>query len=164
MDKASVIIPEKIEAKAIGGWLILLGIGIVVSPFRIFSHLTVYPPFFRDGTWEALTTPASENYSPLWAPYIMGEILFNFITGIIFVFLIYLFFTKKKKFRNYYLAIAVFSFFFILFDAWFLTLILPDAPMFNPEMASEMVQSLIGCLIWGPYLFLSERSKETFIR
>jgi hypothetical protein len=115
---------QNIEPKKFGGWLILIGIGIVISPLRIIQLLTfTHVPIFTDGTWEVLTTVGSEAYSPLWGPILSIEITINILLLASSIYLIYLFFKKKKIF-------------------W----------------------SLIACIIWVPYMFISERAKETFIK
>jgi len=54
---------EDNRLKGLGGWLILVGIGVVLSPIRLLGLIIqVYKPIFEDGTWEALTTVGSESY------------------------------------------------------------------------------------------------------
>ena len=69
---------ESNELEGLGGWLILVGIGTVVAPFRLILLVAVtYIPIFEDGTYAALTTVGSEFYQPVWAPLLIGEIVFN---------------------------------------------------------------------------------------
>jgi len=66
---------ETATPRRIGGWLILVGIGVVFTPLKIIFLLsTTYPPLFSDGAWEAITTVGSEAYSPIWGPLIIGEV------------------------------------------------------------------------------------------
>ena len=54
------------EKKGLGGWLILVGLGVVLTPIRILAtYIPIYKPIFEDGTWEALTTVGSEAYNPI---------------------------------------------------------------------------------------------------
>jgi hypothetical protein len=49
------------ELKGLGGWLILVGIGVVLAPVRLLITLVkTYKPIFEDGIWEALTTEGAE--------------------------------------------------------------------------------------------------------
>ena len=51
------------ELKGLGGWLVLVGIGVVISPIRLLVTLVpTYKPIFEGGTWEAITTVGSEAY------------------------------------------------------------------------------------------------------
>ena len=156
--------PHDQEPRKIGGWLILVAIGVVFSPLRIcFSLVTIFPPIFSDGTWEALTTVGSEFYSPLWAPLLIGEIVFNLSIFLASIYVAYLFFSKKKEFPISYAGLAIISIAFILVDAFLVTMILPEIPIFDSETISALIPSLGALVIWTPYLFLSQRSKKTFV-
>jgi ABC-type multidrug transport system permease subunit len=158
---------ENTETKArdIGGLLILVAIGVVMSPLRILYFLsTVYPSIFTDGTWEALANEASPTYLPLWGPLIIGEIIVNAVVLLASLYLAFLFFNKKSEFVYWYAGIALFSLAFILADAYMVTLIIPEIPMFDKETTSEVLKALVSCLVWMPYLIFSKRSKETFVR
>jgi Protein of unknown function (DUF2569) len=54
-------------SKGLGGWLILVGLGIIISPLRIISQVfPVYSEIISSGSWTTLTTPGSDAYNPLW--------------------------------------------------------------------------------------------------
>ncbi|EHH0795968.1 DUF2569 domain-containing protein, partial [Vibrio vulnificus] len=73
-------VSERNEPLKIGGWLILIAIGVIIAPVRLFYFVGVsYPSIFIDGTWEALTSYGSEIYSPLWGLIIIGEIVGNLL-------------------------------------------------------------------------------------
>jgi hypothetical protein len=57
------------DPSGLGGWLIVVGLGLIVVPIRMLIILAqAFPPIVRDGAWEVLTTPGGERYHPLWAP------------------------------------------------------------------------------------------------
>jgi len=152
------------EALPIGGWLILVAIGTIITPFKLLYFVgTIYPPIFTDGTWEALTTVGSQAYSPFWAPLIIGEIAANVLLLVLSAYFVYLFFSKKASVPFWYFGLALFSCIFIVIDAYLVTFILPEVEMFDAETLGELARSLFALLIWSPYLFLSQRSKDTFI-
>lgn len=152
------------EPTKLGGWLILVGIGVVLSPiYLLITSATTYFPIFGDGTWEAVTTISSEFYHPLWGPLLLGEILFNFGKAIVLIFMIYLFFSRDYLFPRFYAGVIVATLIFILLDAWMVKIILPYEPLFDLETTSTFFTTLIGGLIWVPYMLFSKRAKSTFI-
>lgn len=152
------------ELKGLSGWLILVGIGVVIGPIRLLATtIPVFQPIFVDGTWEALTTVGSEAYNPLWAPLLIGEIIYNTAMLIALIYMAFLFFTKHYRFPITYILIVVVSLLFIPLDAWLIQFIMPDEPMFDPETTKEFLRVLIGGVIWVPYMLISKRVKATFV-
>ncbi|WNO11270.1 DUF2569 domain-containing protein [Teredinibacter sp. KSP-S5-2] len=152
------------ELKGLGGWLVLVGIGVVISPFRLLAtFVPTYKPIFEDGTWEALTTVGSEAYTPYFGSLLIGEIAFNTIMVAASVYLIYLFFSKHYLFPKLYIGIVAASLIFIPLDAWIVTKVFPGEPMFDPETTKEFMRSLIASVIWVPYMLVSKRVQATFV-
>ncbi|MBN2834393.1 MAG: DUF2569 domain-containing protein [Candidatus Delongbacteria bacterium] len=150
--------------KGLSGWLILVGIGVVLSPIRLLvTTVSVFQPIFTDGTWEALTTVGSEVYNPLWGPLLIGEVLYNLCMVLASTYLIYLFFSKHHRFPSFYIAIFAVSLIFIPLDAWLISFVMPGEPMFDPDTAKEYGRVLVVGLIWVPYMLKSKRVKVTFV-
>ncbi len=148
----------------LGGWLILVGIGVVISPIRLLAtFIPSYKPIFEDGTWEALTTVGSEAYTPYFSHLLISEIIFNTLMVLASIYLIYLFFSKHYFFPKLYIGILAVSLFFIPLDAWLATKVFPGEPMFDPETTKDFGQVLIASVIWIPYMLLSRRVKITFV-
>jgi hypothetical protein len=161
-----IVIDENGNAvrSGLGGWLILVGLGVVISPFRILGEITqIHVPMFNDGTYEILTTPGTELYHPFWSAFIWGEIVINAFVVIASVALIIVFFSKKKIFPKFYIALVSFSFFFILVDAMLIKVVMPNADIFDVDTAKELIRSLFVAIIWIPYMLFSKRVKVTFI-
>ncbi|MCU8150880.1 DUF2569 domain-containing protein [Vibrio vulnificus] len=158
-------VSERNEPLKIGGWLILIAIGVIIAPVRLFYFVGVsYPSIFTDGTWEALTTYGSEIYSPLWGPIIIGEIVGNLLFAFLGLYLAYLFFTKKSVFPKWYLGLTITSTVFLLIDAYLVSIVAPEIEMFNSDTTLEVVRSLFSLCVWSPYLLFSQRSKGTFTK
>ena len=144
--------------------MILVAIGIVVTPFRLILLIsTTYPEIFTTGIWEALTTQGSDAYNPLWAPILIGELLINLGLLLVWLYIAYKFFTKSKDFPKWYIGVAVFSFVFIIVDAYAIKLVLPNEPVFDPDTTRELIRSLFMVVIWVPYMLVSKRVKATFV-
>ena len=153
------------EAEKIGGWLILFGIGIVLSPIQLLiTSVISFFPLFTDGSWAALTTITSEFYHPLWGPLLLGELIFNFGKTLVLIYMVYLFFSRDYLFPIFYIGVIVATLIFIPLDAWLVKIILPNEPMFDPETFQNFLTTLIGGMIWISYLLFSQRAKATFIR
>ena len=154
---------ESIEG--LRGWLILVAIGIILSPLKIIGLVApAYLEIFSNGSWEVLTTPGYEAYNSLWAPILTGEILINGALVLAWLFIAFLFFSKKTAFPKWYIGIMLFTLVFILVDAVALKAVMPDEPIFDPETIKSFGQTLIATLIWVPYMLVSKRVKATFIK
>ena len=102
-------------------------------------------------------------FNPVLSSLLMGEMAYNAIMVLASIYLIYLFFTKSYLFPMLYIAIFSVSLVFIPFDAWLVTIALPDVPMFDSETKREFFRVLAGGMIWVPYMLLSKRVKLTFV-
>jgi len=155
---------EEKNLEGIGGWLILLAIGMVVTPIRLIMLMnTIYPEIFSTGVWEALTTRGSDAYNPLWAPILIGEILINSGLLLVWLYIAYKFLTKSRDFPRFYIGIAVFSLLFVVADAFAVKLVLPNEPAFDPDTIQELMRSVTMVVVWVPYVLVSKRVKATFI-
>jgi hypothetical protein len=149
----------------LSGWLVLVGLGLVVTPFRLAIFLgTTFPPMFKDGTWETLTTPGPAPYHPLWGPLLIGEIVVNLIFVLTSIYLVYLFFRKSWRFPRLYIAFLAANLVFLLADALAVKVVLPGQPFMDPDTAREFFRSIFAMAVWVPYLIVSKRVKNTFIR
>jgi hypothetical protein len=150
--------------KGIGGWLILVVIGLIVSPLRSTYFLaTNYWPLFRDGVWQQLTTPSTEAYHALWAPLIIFEIVGNL--GAIALGLFTLWFLFRRSRRTPRLAIAWLTWMtaFVVIDYFAAELIPAVAAQSDTESTKELIRSLVAPAIWVPYFLVSKRVRATFV-
>lgn len=155
---------EDFKYRTIGGWLILLGIGIWLSPFIMFFQLFQgYSVLFKDGVWEALTTKGSQYYIEYYGTTLIVETLVNSLFVIFSCYLIYLFSSKKIKFKKYYTVLAILTPLFIYVDAAVVKELLYTEELFDKEGMRDFIKSLVGLCIWVPYLWISKRSEKTFI-
>lgn len=155
---------EEDSLKGLGGWLILVGAGIVLSPIRIIAMVfPTYLEVFSNGSWETLTTPGTAAYNALWAPLLIGEIAINGALVLVWLFIAYLFFTKKSMFPKFYIGILLFTLAFIVTDSAATSAVLPNEPIFDPDTMKEFVRTLIAVVIWVPYMLVSKRVKATFV-
>ena len=152
------------DLKGLGGWLILVGIGVVIGPFRLgYEYGPIYYSIFTDGTFGILTTAGTEAYNSLWAPLLIGEALYNSLMVLASASLIYLYFTKHYLFPKVYIYIIAISIIFIPLDAWLGSFVIIDEPMFDPATSKELARTVLSAFIWIPYMLVSKRVKATFV-
>jgi hypothetical protein len=150
--------------KGLGGWLILVGLGVVIAPVKLLvTYVPVYVLIFEEGCWDALTTVCLEAHNPLLGPLLIGELAFYSIMGVALIYLVYLFFFKHYQFPKVYIGTLVILLIFRPFDAWLWAKVLPGEPIFDPKTAKEFMGALIGVAIWVPYMLISKRVKATFV-
>ncbi len=156
---------ENKEFSGLGGWLILVGIGVLVAPFKTGAILiNSFLPIFSHGMWAILTDPTSNAYHPLWGPYILSEVITNIGLFVASSYMILLFFKKSKRFPKWFMAISVLSLLIIIADTFAIKLILPGKPVVNLAFMRNISTALLTCLIWVPYMFISKRVKGTFVQ
>ena len=146
------------ESKQIGGWLILVAIGLVISPFRLLlESIETFKPLFQPGVWGALAT-----YNPLLAYFCVLEIIGNTVIGCAILYTIYLFFTKNKHFPISYILVTIVHLVWVLLDAVIASKIDPSIESFDKDTMQTLIKSALSACIWVPYMLVSTRVKETF--
>lgn len=151
----------------LGGWLVLVGIGICLRPLlSLVSTTRIMLPFFDLNTWEALTLSTSAGYQPMWAFVIVAEYTINLFLLATSILLVFLFFAKKRRFAPVFVTMLAAMFILPLVDHVFLArLVQIDMTReASFESIKEMVQVFIQAAIWIPYALLSKRVKYTFTR
>lgn len=152
------------DLKGLGGWLILVGIGVVIGPLRLVYELgPMYFNLFSEGVFSIVFNSKLDVYNPVLGSFIIVEMILNILMTLVVFYLAYLFFTKHHTFPKWYIAISAISVFWILLDAWVGSLIIENEPLFNAESQKEFIRTLIAACIWIPYMLKSERVKVTFV-
>src|SRR5262249_1621835 len=79
----------------IGGWLMLVAVALCLTPIRIAAELLATLRPLNSALWHALTTPGTRAYHPLFAPWIVGQLVVYSVLLLWALGLLYLFFAKK---------------------------------------------------------------------
>ncbi len=155
---------ETAGPKGLGGWLILVGLGLGIAILRLlFILVTIFLPLFLQGQWSLLTTQGSEHYHALWGPLIIFEIVGNLALITLAGYLLYLFFTKSHRFPRFFIGYVLLQLLVVIGDFFLANLIPAVASENNTESWTEMFRSIIYALIWIPYMLRSKRVKNTFV-
>ena len=162
------IIKEEAEKENIpngfGGWLILLSIIIVIIPIRnLFILLPVYAPLIFDGFLIGVFERGSEIYDPPLGLLITFEIFGNIGLLVLNVIVLKKFFGKNYLFKKYFIINSIAALCFILLDLIFAQAI-PITAGLEYEDIQPLFRQFIFCCIWVPYVSVSKRVKNTFVR
>jgi hypothetical protein len=145
---------------AFGGWLFLLGFGIWLGPFRLLFNLWgLYQPLFSDGNFSDILHAASAGFILL----IFTEMLINLLMLALSVYLIYLFMRKSRLLPKYFFILAAMAATFLLGDTLITSLMFPQLEVWTDDIIKSLCSSAFALGIWVPYLYLSERAKNTFV-
>lgn len=156
---------ETPQYKGLGGWLILVIIGLFVAvafqAYAAYESITL----FTDGTVESLKA---------YIPGYSSALKFELITEILFlafiVYLIYLFFRKSRKFPKYYVPFLIISVAYLIIDYVILSSLTVSSNEMKQvidevlsEQGTEIGRVVISAIIWGLYMTKSKRVKATFV-
>ena len=148
------------QAWAFGGWLLLVGFGIWLGPFRLVYNLWgTYQPLFSDGHIEDILHAASMSFILL----LCAELLVNLVLFAISLYLVYLFMRKSRQLPKWYFILAASTAVFLLIDSLLISLMFPDLEVFTDDVIKLLVGCAISLSVWVPYLYISERAKNTFV-
>jgi len=132
------------EPRGIRGWLILPAIGIIVTPIRL-----AYLGFQFSGYY------ARPNLSSGEFSYITFELV---VLGVMFILWLVagvLFFKCKRIFPKFFIGLLVIDAFSVLFSYNL---------RYDMSENEALVRGLIGLVIWIPYMLVSKRVRNTFVR
>lgn len=155
------------ELVGLGGWLILVGIMICLSPITLFATMGKDLVWMFDlDRWESLTHHAGAAYQAGWAPALLIEYITGLVVILASVFLPVLFFKRKRRFpvAFIFLLVMVFAQHIIEFAVVRNLIRLESSPSEDIRSIGTMIGSIIRAAIWIPYALVSRRVKFTFTR
>ena len=162
MDEAAV---GERKREGIGGWLILVAIGLVASPVLMVVNLTQdVLPAFAGGAWDKLTTAGSPHYHPLWAPLLITEVSCTTLFILFSLVILVLFFMKKRTLPLLVIIFLLANLAFAIAD-YLLSMRIPlVASMPDESTPTQILRQAISCALWIPYFLRSKRVKNTFVK
>ena len=151
--------------QGISGWLALVAVGVVVTPFKFLIETVLgYLPLFTGGSWTILTDPSSAEYVRFLGPLVVFELVVSLTFVVCGFLLIGLFFRESAKAPALIIALLLSTPAFAIIFAWLGGLVFPKEPMFDLDSAGVLARQILVCLIWVPYMLESQRVKATFKR
>jgi len=148
--------------RSLGGWLGVLGFGLVVGFFQQLWGMVHLGNFYSSlSNWRALSTPGLPSYRPglalLCAPefvLMLGHAVYSILIGT-------LFFRKKRSFPKHFVIFAVATLVYTVIDT--ITTIIVASPARVEENVTTVVRVIVWAAIWIPYVRASRRVRETFV-
>jgi hypothetical protein len=148
----------------IGGWLILIAVGLCLTPIRIGAEIVQGVRSLQPLAWRAVTTPGSPAYHPLFGPLIIGEMVANAALLGWALVLLYLFFTKRRAFPRAMIAFLIVRVVIQMADIFVASSIPVAAGSLGPRVYGSLAGNLLVVLVWVPYFLKSRRVAATFVR
>jgi len=153
------------KLEGIRGWLIPVAGWLVITPFRLGRILYgTYFDLLWDGSWQALMTPGSSGYDPATAHFFVSEVGLLLGLAVADLLLAFLFFTRRRVFPRWFIAISVASLLLLASDVWIVRPLFQRLPALSPIIMRELAYDLVRCLAGIPYVLRSRRVRQTFTR
>ena len=151
--------------KGLGGWLVLIQIGLYVTFIR--SFILVYD-FFTNTLgsegWYALTSPASADYHASWKLVLIFEVSANIILLLASVYLLTLLYNKRAVFPRWLIFYYIIG---LLLQLVIIVLVagIPQSSELaaSGNLLSNIARGLVNGLIWTAYILRSKRVRNTFV-
>jgi Domain of Unknown Function with PDB structure (DUF3857)/Protein of unknown function (DUF2569) len=146
----------------LNGWLVFIGIGVVLGPLVSLGQLISMVIDLDLLTWNQLTIPGGDTYHWLWAPLMLMEFIFQSVMVPWLILLAILFFQKRTSFPVWYIVTAVLTLAYEFIDTIGLFLLkdVTETPM--AENIGSLSGAIISSIIWVIYFLVSRRSAATF--
>ncbi|GAA0531836.1 DUF3857 domain-containing protein [Chitinophaga japonensis] len=157
--KRSVLpVRQDIDPWPIGGWLVLMGIGIIISPLTLLIS-TIENGLLSNSTWEAVIHADDSQVRLL---VMIAELAANAFLWVYSILLLVLFIKRRDTFPAanivaYAAALTLNVLDHVAVGA------LNNSFDWRPDEITTITRSIIAAAIWIPYLLKSERVKHTFV-
>lgn len=148
--------------RAIGGWLYVVAVFLVLTPLRLGYHVYGQSDIFSAAMWAELVSSPFDSSSVLIV-FWMVEVLINALIAVAFVYAGSLFVSKKANFPKVFLRCLQFVAVFVLIDALLAAWLMPLGTPFDRSLIKEVVRSCVQLFVWWQYMRVSVRVRETFI-
>lgn len=148
--------------EGIGGWLILLIVGLVSTVLSNLMATVAALRLIGDGSWAAVTTPGNALYHPLFGTLLTFELIGNAAFALYAIVMLVLMFTKSPWFPRGMIAMYVASVLYLVGDL-VIGMQVPSVAAEPSGSIAALARSAAVALIWIPYLLTSKRVRNTFV-
>lgn len=153
------------ELTGLGGWLVLLGLGILGSAGKnAYELIATYGPLFTSSRWAEMTTPGAAGYAPDLAGFVCFEVTALAVLLALNGGVIYLFLARKRLFPKAFIVFLLASLGFSVADLAAFHWLVPGREVFDPQSLATLVGGVFSLVVWGAYIWRSRRVHLTFVR
>ena len=153
------------ELSGLGGWLILVGIGIIIRPLvLIYKFIKVYPSMFDGRVWDAMSDPTGVLYKPALTPVVIAEVFSNVALIIMNLLMVFLFFKRRRTYPMTFIVFLAATLIVLIGDHMLVVGVLHSSTASSSAQAVRLIlQAAVAAAIWIPYMIVSRRVKATFV-
>ncbi len=162
---SSDVVPPLAGPRGLGGWLVLVAIGLFLRPVLRLYVLQQDWTCFTVGRWYDLTNPSGALYNPLWAPYQFYLIISSLLVAAASVLLVILFFQHRRRFPALFIGLLVLDALSVIATVIFTRALSTQTEQsVGTDVPGAVTQAVVGCSVWIPYMLSSRRVRNTFDR
>ena len=169
---ASPAAPQRSQTKyrGLGGWLVLVGLGLIGSPilFAAIGYQTAV--LFSDGTVRLLSDPAAGIHVAGYSSALRFELVGQTLASLGSAYALCLYFLRSRLFPTAYITFQLALLGFYVVD-WLVVMGLAGRARELKEvldqevnaMGPQLVGTAVGALLWVAYMLKSQRVRATFV-
>ncbi|APO44542.1 hypothetical protein BS614_11390 [Paenibacillus xylanexedens] len=163
----SGIRPERPGISGLGGWLILIQIGLWVSLALLIADMSQVNVIMDPVRWEGVRGVDPELYTEGIRPLLWFGVISSVILLMIVILNLVLLYKKKKQFPRMMIVLCIVNV-FIGIMTWIMIArieIPREQHVLDPTSAFNLtIRSILTCCIFIPYFLRSVRVKNTFVK
>ncbi|WP_017689928.1 DUF2569 domain-containing protein [Paenibacillus sp. PAMC 26794] len=159
--------PEPPVISGLGGWLILIQIGLWVSLVLLIADMSQVNVIMDPVRWEGVRGVDPELYTEGIRPLLWFGVISSVILLMIVIVNLALLYKKKKQFPRMMIVLCIVNV-FIGVMTWIMIARIEvprEQHVLDPTSAFNLtIRSLLTCCIFIPYFLKSVRVKNTFVK
>lgn len=163
-DPAGPGLIDEADARPLGGWLILAGIGFVITPFRLVQDFWPALPAYGNQHWASITTLGGEHFHALMAPLLLTELALIIGQVIFAVLVIVLYFQRRRSLPRVYQIFGGATLLLGTLDHLATAAIPSISDAVTATDWRGLLKQAFFLALWMAYFSLSSRVSQTFVK